>query len=95
MEFLPEALGDAEETTRFYESCMPGLGLRFRLELEGVCAAIGRQQLLWNERPGGYRRVNLPGFPHYVAYFLRGERIVVAAIGHASRHPNYWKKRKL
>jgi plasmid stabilization system protein ParE len=93
MEFLPEALIDAEETTRFYESRVPGLGRRFRAELEGLCAAIDREPLLWNERAGGYRRANLSGFPHYVAYFLRGERIVVAAIGHASRHPDYWKKR--
>jgi plasmid stabilization system protein ParE len=93
MEFLPEALVDAEETTRFYEDRVPGLGRRFRTELENVCAEINRQPLLWNERAGGFRRVNLPGFPHYVAYFLRGERIVVAAIGHASRHPDYWKKR--
>ena len=45
------------------------------------------------ERLGGYRRVNLPGFPYYVAYFIRGERILVAAVGHGSRHPNYWKRR--
>jgi plasmid stabilization system protein ParE len=94
MEFLPEALVDAEETTRFYESCVPGLGRRFRVELENVCAAIDRQPLLRNQRAGGYRRANLPGFPHYVAYFLRDERIVVAAIGHASRHPDYWKNRR-
>jgi plasmid stabilization system protein ParE len=95
MEFLPEALVDAEETTRFYESRVPGLGRRFRTELETVCAEIDRQPLLWNERTGGYRRANLPGFPHYVAYFLRGDRIVVVAIGHAGRHPDYWKKRPL
>jgi len=43
MEFLPEALVDAEETVRFYESRLPGLGRRFRTELENLCAAINRQ----------------------------------------------------
>ena len=93
LEFLPEARCDAEEAIRFYEQRVPGLGARFRVEVESVCAAIVRQPLLWSERSGGYRRVNIPGFPYYVAYFIRGERIIVAAVGHAARHPDYWKRR--
>ena len=93
LDFLPEAKCDAEEATRFYERRIPGLGARFRAEVESVCAAIVRQPLLWSERAGGYRRVNIPGFPYYVAYFIRNERIVVAAVGHAARHPDYWKAR--
>lgn len=94
LEFLPEAKCDAEEATRYYERCVPGLGDRFRAEIESVCAAIVRQPLLWSERVGGYRRINILGFPYYVAYFVRGERIVVAAVGHAARHPDYWKWRE-
>jgi hypothetical protein len=71
-----------------------GLGARFRAELMSVCAVVARQPLLWRERPGGFRRVNLPGFPFYVAYFTRSERILVAAVGHVSRRPNYWKRRQ-
>lgn len=94
LEFLPEAALEVEEATRYYEERVPGLGVRFRLELMSVCAAVARQPLLWRERSGGFRRVNLRGFPFYVAYFIRGERILVAAVGHASRHPNYWKQRQ-
>jgi len=93
LEFLPEAQVDAEEAVNYYECKELGLGARFRSELESACAAILRQPLLWNERRGGYRRVNLPGFPYYIAYFIRGERILVAAVGHPSRHPDYWKRR--
>ena len=94
LEFLPEAKCDAEEATRYYEKCIPGLGARFRKEVENVCSAITNQALLWRERPGGYRQVNIPGFPYYVAYIIRDHRILVAAVGHASRHPDYWKKRE-
>lgn len=93
LEFLPRAVEEFEEATRYYEGREAGLGLRFRLEIESVCAAIVRQPLLWRERKGGYRRVNCPGFPYYIAFFLREERIIVAAVAHASRHPEYWKKR--
>ena len=92
LEFLPEAQSDAEEATRFYERRVLGLGTRFRSQVESVCAAIVRQPLLWSERRGGYRRVNIPGFPYYVAYLIKGECIVVIAVGHASRHPEYWKR---
>ncbi|MBL9187416.1 MAG: type II toxin-antitoxin system RelE/ParE family toxin [Opitutaceae bacterium] len=91
-EFLAEASRDAEEATIYYEGCVTGLGAR--LELERVCTAIIRHPLLWRERPGGYRRVNIPGFPYYVAYIIRDARIVVTAVGHGSRHPDYWKQRK-
>lgn len=93
LEFLPEAFVDAEEATLYYEHQVPGLGARFGRELEMLCATVLRQPLVWRERRGGYRRVNMPGFPYYIAYFIRSNRVVVAAIGHGSRHPDYWKKR--
>ncbi len=63
LEFLPEAAIEVEATVEYYEIRVPGLGARFRLEFESVCAAIVQHPLLWRERQGGYRRVNLPGFP--------------------------------
>jgi len=93
VEFLPEALCEVEEATRYYQSGDAELGLRFRQLVESACATISQSPLHWNERKGGFRRVNLRGFPYYIAYFMRGERILVAAVAHASRHPDYWKRR--
>jgi toxin ParE1/3/4 len=93
--FLPEALCEVEEATRYYCSCDESLGIRFRMLIEAACDHILRSPLQWKERRGGFRRVNLRGFPYYIAYFIRGERILVAAVAHASRHPDYWKKRSL
>jgi plasmid stabilization system protein ParE len=93
LEFLAEAATEVTAATAYYEARVSGLGVRFRREIESACSAIVQHPLLWRERPGGYRRVNLPGFPFYIAFFLRDDRILVAAVGHASRHPNYWKSR--
>lgn len=92
--FLPEAADEVEEATEFYEQRTTGLGVRFRKVVENACALIVRQPLLWRERSGDFRRVNLLGFPYYIAYLVRGNRIFVIAIAHASRHPDYWKHRK-
>lgn len=95
VEFLPEALCEVEEATRYYQSCDADLGLRFRQLIENACVAISGSPLHWNERMGGFRRVNLRGFPYYIACFMRGDRIIIAAVAHANRHPDYWKKRQI
>ena len=93
LEFLPEAQAEAECATGDYEARIPGLGVRFREEVESVCVAITQHPLLWRERPGGYRRVNLPGFPFYITFILREGQVLITAIAHCSRHPDYWTRR--
>ena len=95
LEFLPAASAEFKDAVLYYEACVPDLGARFRLEVERKCAAIVKEPLLWRERPAGHRRVNLRGFPYYIAYFIREDALIVAAVAHASRDPDYWKQRKV
>jgi len=66
--FLTEAQEEFFEATLRYESEEPDLGLRFRREVEHVIRRIITDPHLWRERRGGYRQVNCPVFPYYVAY---------------------------
>ena len=93
LEFVAEASAELECVAGDYEAKVPGLGVRFREEVESTCAAIVQHPLLWRERSEGFRRVNLPGFSYYVAFVQRGDRIFVIAIAHASRHPDYFRNR--
>jgi len=93
LDFLPEASAELYAAAEYYESKQEGLGWRFRSEVLEVCGLIAQQPLLWRERPGGYRRVNCPVFPYYIAYFIRGELIVIAAVAHGHRQPGYWRQR--
>jgi hypothetical protein len=90
---LPEAAAEVECVTGDYEARSVGLGVRFRTEIESACAAIVQHPLLWRLRPAGYRRVNLPGFPFYVAFVTDDQYALVIAIAHAGRHPDYFKNR--
>jgi len=74
LDFLPEASAEVECVTGDYEARSVGLGARFRSEVESACAAIVQHPLLWRLRPGGYRRVNLPGFPYYVAFITDAQQ---------------------
>ncbi|MBL9139246.1 MAG: type II toxin-antitoxin system RelE/ParE family toxin [Verrucomicrobiales bacterium] len=93
LHFLSEASSELYEAAEFYESREPGLGHRFQIEIMEVCRLMIQNPLLWRERTGGYRRVNCPVFPYYVAYFIRDERVIVAAVAHGHRRPGYWKDR--
>lgn len=93
LEFLPEASAEVECVTGDYEARSVGLGVRFRSEVESACAAIVQHPLLWRLRPGGYRRVNLPGFPYYVAFITDAQQALIIAVAHSSRHPECFKNR--
>src|SRR3954469_23775488 len=93
LEFVAEASAELECVTGDYEAKSSGLGIRFRQEVESACVGIVQHPLLWRKRPEGFRRVNLPGFSYYIAFVLRGDRIFVVAVAHASRHPAYFRNR--
>lgn len=93
LEFLPEARAEFFEAVIYYEKKQHGLGKRFRTEIVEVCSTILEHPLLWRERHDGFRRVNCPVFPYYIAYIIRSKVAVVAAVAHASRHPDFWKER--
>ena len=93
LEFMPEASAELQEAAEEYESRQEGLGWQFRSEVLEVCRLIVQQPVLWRERQGGYRRVNCPVFPYYIAYVIRGDRIVIMAVAHGHRRPAYWHVR--
>ena len=90
VEFLEEAEKEFLEAVIWYESKEIGLGTRFRNEIARVINRIAEDPLLWRERSGGYRRVNCPVFPYYIPYFIREDKIIIAAIAHDRRKPGYW-----
>lgn len=93
IEFLEEAEQELIEAALWYEDKEAGLGKRFRDEVAHIVSRITEDPLLWREREGGYRRVNCPVFPYFLAYIIRKQKIIIIALGHGHRKPNYWKSR--
>ena len=91
--FLAEAREEFTDAALYYESKERGLGVRMREEVFHVIEHILADPYLWRERLGGYRRVNCPVFPYYIAYIIRAERVVITAVAHGHRRPDYWKHR--
>lgn len=93
VEFTSEASEDLFEASAYYEAREAGLGMRFRNEVSEVLRIVATAPLLWRERKGGYRRVNCPVFPFYLAYVIRENCLVIVAVAHGSRKPGFWKGR--
>ncbi len=87
---LPQAADEFDDAMDYYDQQQPGLGHRFRDEVDRHIRWIGEHPEVPRLRPGGYRRVNLKVFPHYIAYTVRHEEVWVLAISHAQRRPEYW-----
>jgi len=44
-------------------------------------------------REGGYRRVNLSIFQHYIAYVIQDDVLLIVAICHSRQKPGFWLDR--
>ena len=86
---LPQAADEFEDAAAHYADKQPGLGQRFRDEVDRHIRWIAQHVEIPRQRPGGYRRVNLKVFPHYVAYVQIGETLWILAIAHGHREPEY------
>lgn len=93
VDYTTEARQDLFEAAEYYENREQGLGKRFRHEIAGVLQTAASAPLLWRERKAGYRRVNCPVFPYYIAYVIREDCLVVVAVAHGSREPGFWHDR--
>ncbi len=93
VEFTTEARDDLFEAAEYYESQEKGLGSRMRDEISKIIRTVASVPYLWRERCAGYRRVNCPVFPYFVAYVIRDESIVVVAVIHGGRKPGFWHNR--
>lgn len=91
--FHPAAAEEFSAAVDWYEMRQPGLGVDFAVE---VRAAVGRAMALpnaWVELEPGIRRVLTQRFPFGVLYSPANSSVLVLAVMHLSRQPDYWKAR--
>ena len=93
VDFTSEAKEDLLEAVDYYENKEPGLGKRLRDEIASTLSTAASAPYLWRERPSGYRRINCPIFPYYIAYVIRDTTFIVVAVAANMRKPGYWHDR--
>jgi toxin ParE1/3/4 len=95
---LPDAEEEYLEAARWYDGQQPGLGDRFLgalqlafLRIEESPESQPHLETLRTSR--NVRRYLVQGFPFLVVYEILPEQVLVVAVAHGKRRPNYWKDR--
>jgi plasmid stabilization system protein ParE len=93
LEYLDEALEEAEAAARWYAERSPTAAAAFSDEIDTAESAIIRLPESWPAFDHGTRRYLLRRFPFSVVYRIEATRIVIVAVAHGRRRPRYWKSR--
>ena len=91
--FHPGALEEYLGMVDYYAAVGPQLAEAFVDEVEAGIARILAHPEAWSPLEGGVRRCLLKRFPFGVYYCVEDEMVVVHAIMHMSRRPDYWRNR--
>ena len=81
---------ELEDAKFFYELEQRGLGRRFELELRNTINRIRKFPNAWPIERGEVRKCFVHKFPYKVLYSVQKQVIVVLAIAHQHRKPDYW-----
>jgi len=91
--FLALARDELAEAKRFYNRQQQGLGESFQREAQSAARLIQERPLAWQIEVEPVRRFIFDRFPYKMLYIIRVERIVVIAVAHQHRQPDYWVDR--
>ncbi len=88
--FLPPAQQELAAAKRYYNRQQPGLGDRFKAAAAEAGRRIAMHPLAWQIEREPVRRCLLEDFPYKALYVVRDQEIVVLAVAHQHREPDYW-----
>jgi plasmid stabilization system protein ParE len=89
----PEADRELTEAIEFYGQRSKLASSDFAAEVKKVFVRLKKFPKSGNELLPGYRRSLVHSFPYSVIYRIDNEELMVTAIAHQSRRPNYWENR--
>lgn len=91
--FLEIAQRELDEAVAHYNAESSGLGGAFVLETVAAIERIRRFPLAWHPLGAEVRRCLLRRFPYGLIYCLEGDGILILAVAHTHREPDYWRDR--
>ena len=91
--FLEAARAEFREAVRYYNRHRPGLGNEFRIEVRSTIERIARFPEAWQPLSDSTRRCLTQRFSYPVVYQVRDQDILIVAVAHLHREPDYWQTR--
>lgn len=91
--FLDAARHESNDAADYYEWEQPGLGRRFEQEVQrGIERVVGYPRA-WPVERGDIRKYLLQHFPYKILYSIEADHLLIIAIAHQHRRPDYWVER--
>ena len=94
VEFLEEALADYKGAIDFLELQIEGLGKRFIKEIDKTIQIIKRYPEGYPQYTAHTRKAKIRVFPFNLIYILVHNKIIIVAVAHNNRKPEFWKDRQ-
>lgn len=88
------AANEAVEAWRWYAGRIMEAAIGFAQALRAAFALIHTSPHAGHTVLGSRRRVLVGRYRYGVIYYIDGEDVVVVAVAHTSRAPNYWRRRR-
>ena len=90
IEFLEAAEIELDEAFKWYEAQQKNLGMQFLTEFDAAIRRISAYPKSYALLENGVRRCLIKRFPYGVLYGIDADTIVIIAVAHLHRKPNYW-----
>ena len=91
--FHPGASDDYAAAYSWYHDRGTTLAANFETEVDRGVRLISQNPLRWPKFDNQRRRFIVRKFPYSIIYELQDEDVVVLAVAHGKRRPNYWQER--
>ena len=91
--FHPEAEAEFNDSIEYYEACEQRLGYDFSIEVFDCIQKIVNFPTAWPLIEEDIRRCLVNRFPFGIIYSMEQTEVLVLAVMHLRRHPDYWKNR--
>ena len=91
--FHPHAERELEEIESHYDGILHELGNRFREDVEMTISRILKFPNGWQPLSELVRRCRLNSFPYGIVYQVNTNGILLVAVMHNRRRPDYWTYR--
>ena len=88
--FTRIATQELEDAVRFYELEYAGLGRSFKEEVKKAAVRVAEYPKAWSIERGEVRKCLLHRFPYKLLYSVEEDHVLVIAIAHQHRNPDYW-----
>ena len=91
--FHPEARSEHLVAARYYEKEEAGLGSRYFAGIEQSVRRIGKSPRSFPVYKGSFRRIHVGKFPYTLFFSIEPDSVLIVAVAHQSREPEYWLDR--